>query len=200
MIMQENTLNDTNTQTNSINCNVTSLFPTPILQFDHIEGYETLLDDAYALKRQSVEGIKASNQGGWHSPLVPIPKLILPYIPFPKYDGVAWYMINTNLQGNYAHQHPRNDWAGVLWLKIPDEEAHLEFEHPDCFGQYGAIDSIRVYHPHIQQEFNYYQAYAFPPKEGRMLIFPAALRHRVHYSKTDEERVAISFNLKLPIL
>ena len=33
-----------------------------------------------------------------------------------------------------------------------------------------------------------------------MLIFPASLRHRVYFSSTDDERIALSFNIELPIL
>ena len=47
-------------------------------------------------------------------------------------------------------------------LKVPETEAKLEFEHPDCFAQYNAMNSIQHYHPDIQKEYNYYQAYAFP--------------------------------------
>ena len=110
-------------------------------------------------------------------------------------------MINENMQGNYSHTHPQNDWAGVLWLKVPKEHAaKLEFEHPDCFAQYNTINSINQYHPEVQEQYNYWQAYSFPPKEGVMLLFPASLRHRVYFSQSNEDRISLSFNLALPKL
>ena len=170
------------------------LFPTMVFRIDEVPGWETLLDTVSKLRRQDIQGMNASNMGGWHSNYQDLPDVIKQCIPFKKYGGLCWYMVNTNLQGNYSHQHPRNDWAGVLWLKVPEDAAKLEFEHPDCFGQYQAMDSVD---PALREQYNYYQAYAFPPREGQMLIFPASLRHRVYFSNTDEERIALSFNIDL---
>ena len=198
MLMQENTSNDTNTQTNNISCSVTPLFPSLIFQFD-VPEYATLLDEVQKLRRQDALGKQASNMGGWHSQLVDIPDLIKQYITFPEWSGVCWYMVNTNLQGNYSHTHPQSDWSGVLWLKVPkDSPAQLEFEHPDCFAQYNVIESVHRHFPDTQEMYNHFQAYAFTPVEGRMLLFPSSLRHRVYFSDTDEERIAMSFNIKLP--
>ena len=169
------------------------MFPSLIL-LQEVSEYKELLEVVTKLRRQDPKGVSASNMGGWHSQFQRLPDIIQRQIPFPKYKGNCWYMVNTNLQGNYSHQHPRNDWAGVLWLKVPEDAAKLEFEHPDCFGQYQAMDSVD---PALREQYNYYQAYAFPPKEGQMLIFPASLRHRVYFSNTDEERIALSFNIDL---
>jgi len=177
-----------------IECNAIPLFPTMVLQF-HVPNYTDLLPELNKLRQQDQRGMKASNMGGWHSNYQPLPDLLSPYIPFPYTSSLAWYMVNTNLQGNYSHQHPQNDWAGVLWLKVPPNAAQLEFEHPDCFAQYKAINSLT---PELQKQYNYYSVYAFPPKEGQMLLFPASLRHRVYFSNTDEERIALSFNISLP--
>lgn len=176
-----------------INCTAIPLFPTMVLQFD-VPEYQSLLPQLNKLRQQDIHGMKGSNMGGWHSNYQPIPELLHQYIPFPKWIGISWYMVNTNLQGNYSHQHPQNDWAGVLWLKVPPNAAPLEFEHPDCFAQYKAIASLDK---DIRKQYNCYQVYAFPPKEGQMLMFPASLRHRVFFSQTEEERIAISFNLSL---
>jgi hypothetical protein len=189
-------LNDNNLNQETTNCNVIPLFPSLILS-QEISEYKELLEVVTKLRRQDARGMDASNMGGWHSQYQNIPDLITKYIPFPKYYGVSWYMVNTNLQGNYSHTHPRNDWAGVLWLKVPPNAAKLEFEHPDCFAQYDAIQSIHDNNPTIQQQTNYYKAYSFTPKEGQLLMFPSSLRHRVYFSNTNEERISMSFNIKI---
>ena len=199
MTMQQTKSNDNNSNQETTSCSAISVFPSLIL-LQEVSEYKELLEVVTKLRRQDPNGVSASNMGGWHSPLQPFPELLQKYIPFPEFSGTCWYMVNTNMQGNYSHQHPNNDWSGVLWLKVPETEAKLEFEHPDCFAQYNAMNSIQHYHPDIQKEYNYYQAYAFPPKEGTMLIFPASLRHRVYFSSTDDERIALSFNIELPIL
>ena len=192
-----NTPKTTSTDTTSQNSgySVTPLFPSLILRTT-VPEYEQLLPLAYE-QRDKHDGLMASNMGGWHSPLQPIPELLHQYMPFPKWGGVCWYMINCNLQGNYSHTHPNNDWAGVLWLKVPPNAAKLEFEHPDCFAQYDAIQSIHDNNPTIQQQTNYYKAYSFTPKEGQLLMFPSSLRHRVYFSNTNEERISMSFNIKI---
>lgn len=179
-----------------INCTAIPVFPTLILKYD-VPEYQDLLPELNKLRQQDTQGMQASNMGGWHSNYQPIPELLHKYIPFPYTSSLAWYMVNTNLQGNYSHQHPRNDWAGVLWLKTPPNSAPLEFEHPDCFAQYNAIQSILTHHNNIAKEYNYYQVYSFIPTEGQLLLFPASLRHRVYFSQTQEERIALSFNLAL---
>ena len=181
---------------NEVKCTAIPVFPTLILSYE-IPEYEQLLPELNRLRQQDTKGMSASNMGGWHSNYQPLPDLIHPYIPFPYKTSLAWYMVNTNLQGNYSHQHPRNDWAGVLWLKTPPNSAPLEFEHPDCFAQYNAITSIREHHKQIAEQYYYHQVYSFTPKAGQMLLFPASLRHRVYFSETDEERIALSFNLAL---
>ena len=177
------------------------LFPSIVLQTTAPTSLTKELAETAYKQRAENDSVEASNMGGWHSPLQPIPKILHQYMPFPEWEGVCWYMINENMQGNYSHTHPQNDWAGVLWLKVPKEHAaKLEFEHPDCFAQYNTINSINQYHPEVQEQYNYWQAYSFPPKEGVMLMFPASLRHRVYFSQSNEDRISLSFNLSLPKL
>ena len=170
----------------------------PSLLFIHdVPEYKELLPVVQNLKNNDPTGLQMSNMGGWHSQFQRLPDIIQRQIPFPKYKGNCWYMVNTNLQGNYSHTHPGNDWSGVLWLKVPEEEAKLEFEHPDLFAQFDTIKSVTNFYPQLQEQFNYFNAYSFVPVEGKMIIFPSSLRHRVYYSTTDEERISLSFNIKV---
>ena len=177
-------------------CDIIPVFPTLILSCDVLE-YGDLLCDVEKLRDIDKEGIQASNMGGWHSNYQPLPDMIEKCIPFPFKEGYCWYMVNGNLHGNYSHTHPNSDWSGVLWLKVPPNAAQLEFEHPDYFAQYKAIESIRNNYSDFANRSKYVQTYVFPPIEGHMLIFPSSLRHRVYFSETEEERVALSFNLVL---
>jgi len=170
--------------------NVLPLFPS-LLFIDDVPDYQQLLPV------KDHPGVQASNMGGWHSDIKSIPEQLYPYIPFAKFTGHCWYNINTIHQGNYSHQHPDNDWSGVLYLKVPDSQAKIEFENPQLFEQYPALRSIHQFHPQLTQHYNYYKAYPFTPVEGKIIIFPSSLRHRVLLSTTDEERISLSFNIKV---
>jgi len=39
------------------------------------------------------------------------------------------------------------------------------------------------------------QDFQVEPKEGRLVLFPSWLTHRVSVNRTDEERISIAFNL-----
>ena len=174
-----------------------ALFPTLVFVVD-VPEYKDLLPEVYKLQRQDPTGMQASNMGGWHSQWVDIPELVREYIPFENYIGTAWYMINQSMHGNFSHVHPRNDWSGVLWLRVPEQtNSLLEFEHPDLFAQYQCMDSVSKIAPDIQKQYNYWQSYKFPPKEGTMLMFPASLRDHVHFNQSEDTRIALSFNIKL---
>ena len=46
---------------------------------------------------------------------------------------------------------------------------------------------------------NYHHSYWFPPVEGRMLIFPSHLEHDVRENLSNEDRISVSFNIKLEV-
>ena len=168
--------------------NVLPLFPS-LLFVDTVSDYQQLLPV------KDHPGVQASNMGGWHSDIKPIPEQLHSYIPFPQFTGHCWYNINTIHQGNYSHQHPDNDWSGVLYLKVPDPQAKIEFENPQLFEQYPALRSIHHFHPQLQQHYKYTKTFTFTPVEGKLIIFPSSLRHRVLLSTTTEERISLSFNI-----
>lgn len=177
---------------NTLKIDVTPIFPTLLLQ-TKVKEYKDLIDIAYYLQKNE-DGMQASNMGGWHSSLQPIPKVLERYIPFENWDGTSWYNINQNLQGNYSHTHPDNHWSGVLWLKVPDPNVKLEFEHPDCFAQTRCVDSLNE---DLKERYNYWKSWKVTPVEGLLVMFPSSLRHRVYISNTNEDRISLSFNIHL---
>ena len=44
---------------------------------------------------------------------------------------------------------------------------------------------------------NFYNTYFFTPTEGRILVFPAHLNHRVSPNESHEDRISVSFNIRL---
>ena len=175
---------------------VRPLFPSLVLE-TRVPEYRSLVEIVYK-QRDKHDGLQASNIGGWHSPIQPIPELLHKYIPFSKWKGACWYMINGFTHGNYSHTHPNNHWSGVLWIKVPSlNPAELVFEHPDRFAQFGAIQSIGDKYPDVKESYNYVPSFSYPPEEGKMLLFPASLRHHVRISQSSTDRIVLSFNLTL---
>ena len=176
---------------------VTPLFPTLVLE-TRVPEYKSLIPIAYKL-REKHDSLHASNMGGWHSPIQSLPEILHKYMPFPFRICKCWYMINGSTHGNFSHTHPNNHWSGVLWIKVPHlNPAKLVFEHPDAFAQFAAIQSMGEKYPDVSKSHNYFSGYSYLPEAGKMLLFPASLRHHVDTSRSPTDRIALSFNLTLP--
>ena len=80
-----------------------------------------------------------------------------------------WGMIYK--KGEYArvHDHWPALWSGVYYIKAPKNSGDIVF-------------------PHIKQQIT--------PQDNMMIIFDGSTRHSVKENLSDEERVAVSFNVK----
>ncbi len=192
--------------------NTINLFPCIVQAFD-ISDFgvlqKQLIDYAYELRDQDTTGRKVSNRGGWQSELYRIKNdentmhnfLIdfassIPSIKKEEVDIVMWAWININGKGHYnvEHAHPSSDLAGVFWIKIPDTSGKLCFNSPNAFEAY---NEILCSTDDYKDNNLYHQRFDFDPKEGRILVFPAHLRHYVSENMFDGDRISISFNLEL---
>ena len=95
---------------------------------------------------------------------------------------------------NVLHNHPGCDLSGVLWVKCPKECGNIVFYSPSLFETFQEIES---YTQDFKDKNNYHHNYFFPPLEGRMLIFPSHLQHEVKKNLSNENRISVSFNIKL---
>ena len=194
-----------------LNYSTTNLFPSVIHQFD-VNGFDEirdkLIDYAYDLKKREPEGVSISNHGGWQSLDFSVNNEddVLHYFiinclaGFPvinesfniKVD--AW--ININKTGNYniKHNHPGVDLAGVLWIKCPKDCGVIVFDSPTGFQSHNEINS---YNDNFKNQNNLFHSYQFDPTEGKILIFPAHLNHHVKENKSKEDRISVSFNIRL---
>ena len=194
-----------------LNYKVTNIFPVSIHQFD-VNGFDEiqseLIDYAYGLKKKEPKGVAISNYGGWQSTDFYIDNeddvlhhfMINCLSGFPvikesvnmKVD--AWVNINKPGDYNTKHHHPNCNLAGVLWIKAPKECGVIEFESPVEFQTYTEVDS---YTEDFKNSNNYYHNYYFTPTEGRIIVFPSHLQHLVRKNKSNEDRISVSFNIRL---
>ena len=56
---------------------------------------------------------------------------------------------------------------------------------------------IESYTEEFKQSNNYYHTWFFDPTEGKVLIFPSHLIHEVRENKSNEDRISVSFNIRL---
>ena len=194
-----------------LNYKTTPIFPIPIHTFD-VNGFneiqDELIDYAYELRKKDPKGVSISNRGGWQSSGFEVKdendKLHnflfncingFPHINY-KVNFLIYAWININKPGNYnvKHLHPTNDLSGVLLIKAPQNSGDIVFESPYEFQAYQEIDS---YVDEFRNSFNIDHSYYFTPIDGRMLIFPSHLMHEVEENLSNEDRISVSFNIKL---
>ena len=187
-----------------------NLFPSLVHIFD-VNGFKEiqsqLIDYAYNLKEKD-EGVIVSNEGGWQSHSFEVKNvddvlqkfLISCLAQFPVLDKsinikvFAWVNINKPGDYNTKHNHPGDDLAGVLWIKTPENSGNLVFESPHHFNSYR---EIYCYSDKFKKSSNIDYTYYCSPAEGIMIAFPCHLQHHVSENKSNEDRISVSFNIRL---
>lgn len=191
--------------------NAVPFFPSMVHEFKNPEFGDIkneLIEYVYNERKNDPEGESFSNRGGWQSTPFKISdenNIIHSYI----YDSIAnftvinqdtrmyvdaWMNINPKGAGNEKHTHPSCAFAGVIWLKIPENSGNLFFYSP--FGHIG-IDEIMAYDQDFVNSFNIPHTAFTTPEEGKMLIFSSHLEHSVSENNSDEDRISISFNIRI---
>jgi uncharacterized protein (TIGR02466 family) len=152
-----------------------------------------------------------SNQGGWHSRSIENVDLVDPqYVPVLRKfvieldEAMAYvskvcglpevefqnFWININGPGAYHTLHNHQDalLSGVFYIDVPDENmGDLRFYRPDD-AQYYIPDNLNQYNTITSTMATY------PPKPGMVAIFPGWAKHEVTQNKSNNERIAVSFN------
>ena len=50
----------------------------------------------------------------------------------------------------------------------------------------------------VKKKFNnYFHSFHFNPVAGRLLVFPSHLEHHVDFNESQEDRISVSFNVRL---
>ena len=188
-----------------------NLFPVPVHQFD-VNGFseikDKLIDYAYDCKKKDSKGVSISNRGGWQSEGFEIINeddvlqlfLINCLSNFPpikesvQLRGYAWININKPGDYNIKHVHPTNNLSGVLWIKAPQNSGDIIFDSPNVFESFLENKS---YTDDFKKSCNIDDSYHFYPTEGRIIVFPSHLSHHVQENKSNEDRISVSFNIRL---
>ena len=195
---------------------VLEMFPVAVFS-QQAEGLnnEAMCQEIYAIHtRELVKNgqphVTRSNIGGFHSGPIQDNPVFQPLKGFivktlnDKLLGGKWYldkpidesfvtsmwsMINRQGHSNVTHNHPLAWFSGVYYVKVPADNTragNLCFRDPVSARQY-----TNSYYRNVQNSMC-----CLPPVEGRLTFFPGWFEHSVKENETDEDRIAISFNIR----
>ena len=98
----------------------------------------------------------------------------------------CWANVNPQSGLNSSHNHPNNYLSGVYYVAVPPVGSRIQFQDPR--------PSMIMPKPRQYSRLTANGADA-QSKEGRLLIFPAWVKHNVPANDGTTERISISFNL-----
>lgn len=108
--------------------------------------------------------------------------------------GNLWFNINSQYCYNVKHSHGGALLSGVLWVKVPKNSGKFHFVLPDSYFQPELVANTEESYA---DEVNLFGNYPVDDREGRLMIFPSNMPHRVTMNQSTEDRISISFNLNL---
>ena len=140
-----------------------------------------------------------SNRGGWQSEIQKPDDTFNPLVQ--KIDEVCkninlgiketfipqlWVNVNKAGDYNIIHQHGGYILSGTYYVKVPKDSGRLTFRDP----RPGAICNTFMVNRFDGGEFRNLNLF-----DGLLVIWPSYLDHFVEPSKTNEERISISFDI-----
>jgi len=177
----------------------TPIWRTRIEEVNNEKLIQFILDEQVTTPK----GIQKSNNGGWHSrqdlykdiELSELCEMIVivcsKLLPFTK--GIQfrqmWAMINKKNDWNAIHQHGTYEISGGYYLRVPEDSGKIVFQDPCPLRNNYLINQFVV-----GGECKWYE-----PKEHDLMFWPAYLNHFVEPSKSDEDRIMISFDLDINV-
>ena len=102
-----------------------------------------------------------------------------------------WVNINKKGHKNNRHFHYSTNLyiSGVYYAKVPENSGRIRFYDPRGHIIRDAKDTVHFFGDHVYQYI--------VPQEGMLLFFPTWLEHDVEENESDEDRVSVSFNIRL---
>ena len=188
-------------------------FPTPVWALQ-LENYKNINEQMYSYikskQNEDQAGINKSNIKGWHSKDFDLhekePQNFISFIysyveqvitdmNWDKEKQIIkinnmWAIINTGGSANLRHQHGNSTISGAYYVRAPKNSGDIVFYDPRPAPVYSHPNSISPNSLNAQVN-------GISPKEGVLVLFPSYLDHSVNENMSDEERIVISFNIKI---
>ena len=190
-------------------------FPTPVWTLQ-LDNYQSINEQMYKfikiIQSKDSKGISKSNIKGWHSKDFNMqenePKNFIKFI-LPAIEQVItdmnwekqkqsvninnmWAIINTGGSTNLRHQHGNSTISGAYYVRAPIDSGDIVFYDPRPAPVYS--------HPNVvDSNILNAQVNSISPKEGALVLFPSYLDHSVNENLSNDERIVISFNIRIQI-
>ena len=188
-------------------------FPTPVWAYQ-LSRYEDINNDMYNYikKKQSDDdqGINRSNIKGWHSRdfdlnenipqkfinfISPMIEEVIKDMNWDNKNQLAkisnmWAIINIGGASNLRHQHGNSTISGAYYVRAPKNCGDIVFYDPRPAAVYSYPNANNPNSLNAQVN-------GISPNEGALVLFPSYLDHSVNANLSEEERVVISFNIRM---
>jgi uncharacterized protein (TIGR02466 family) len=174
------------------------------------ESHQEALVDEILEHRAKDRGVVRSNRDGWHSgdAFTERPSEHLRWVLSnvtryahralaPFYDdwatselrlGHFWANVLTKGGWNAPHHHYPQHWSGTYYVRVGSRAGR---EPGDIAGM------IEFLNPFPIQSHWGGGSFAYAPRDGLQLLFPAPLVHLVHPHQDDFERISIAYNFNV---
>ena len=101
-----------------------------------------------------------------------------------------WSIINQRDSFNERHHHGNSALSAAYYVNADKNSGDIVFYDPR--------HAFTFSHPENSQINNLNaQVKSITPKKGMLVLFPSYLEHSVNPSKSEEDRIVISFNISL---
>ncbi|MCD6075699.1 MAG: hypothetical protein K0Q70_2582 [Rhodospirillales bacterium] len=112
-----------------------------------------------------------------------------------KYDDIVitsmWANINPPGAKHSVHSHPNNFLSGVYYVQCDAKANVIRFHDP-------RPQSEVIMPPRLQQNVYNANMIELETKPGRLVLFPAWLKHDVPTNLSERERISVSFDMMFP--
>jgi uncharacterized protein (TIGR02466 family) len=102
-----------------------------------------------------------------------------------------WANVNPPGAKHSIHSHPNNYFSGVYYVQADAKANVIRFHDPR-----GAAEAIMP--PRAQQNVYNANSIEMEAKPGRLVLFPAWLKHDVPTNLSSRERISLAYNLMFP--
>ena len=133
-----------------------------------------------------------------------ISNFIAPNIDLNNFNmrNEGWININQKGSLHFPHTHGGSTFSGVFYVKVPiiNKTDVTELKKPgfiEFLDPRNDVTSFAYGISELSDSMAFKQQMLVEPKAGVLLIFPAWLKHWVYPNIDDEERISISFNIRL---
>lgn len=104
---------------------------------------------------------------------------------FEPYIESSWLTLTKPGLYAHIHDHGTNDISGVYWFKTNGIDGDIYFRN--------ALKALKC-NPLGNTMMNETK---FSPEQGRIVLWPSYLDHGVHENNTPDDRISLSFNIRL---